>query len=159
MSRHSRCLVLMAKKDWQAALPECNEALDIWREGLGPNHPDTSLALKNVGRILFELGRAEEGCLDIANALAIEETSLGAEHPTIAGTLLFSSDCRAARGESQDALALDLRALAIREKKLGPTHPRTGEILAQVARRYADVHDAAHEKEYLARAAAIRPSP
>jgi tetratricopeptide (TPR) repeat protein len=131
MSRHSRCLVYMASRAFPRALDECSRALEIWREAVGPAHPDVSLALKNRGRILVELGRAEEGCRDLDEALAIEEASLDADHPTIAGTLLYLADCRAARGDTAGALTLDLRALAIREKKLGPTHAKTKEAFAQ----------------------------
>ena len=40
------------------------------KESVGPNHPDVSLGLKEVGRILIALGRVDEGCRDLEEALA-----------------------------------------------------------------------------------------
>jgi tetratricopeptide (TPR) repeat protein len=155
MSRHSRCVVLVEAQKLDAALADCSVALDIWKEALGPNHPDTSLALKNVGRIELRLGRIDEGCRDIEQALAIEEAALAGDHPTIATTLLYLADCRAARGDDAGALSLGLRALGIREARLGPRHPRTGDALASVGARYMAVHDPEHAKPFLDRARAI----
>jgi tetratricopeptide (TPR) repeat protein/predicted Ser/Thr protein kinase len=155
MSRHSRCVVLVEEHQLEAALADCNAALDIWKESLGANHPDVSLALKNIGAIELELGRIDEGCREIEQALAIEEATLAADHPTIAGTLLHLADCRAARADGAEALRLDLRALAIREAKLGPRHRKTADALASVGARYTALHDPEHAKPFLDRARAI----
>jgi serine/threonine protein kinase/tetratricopeptide (TPR) repeat protein len=155
MSRHSRCLVFVEEQKLESALAECTLALDIWKEALGENHPDTSLALKNVGRIELKLGRVDDGCRDLEQALTIEESTLTSDHPTIATTLLHLADCHAARADDAGALALDLRALSIREAKLGPRHPRTGEALSAVGARYAALHDPDHAKPFLDRARAI----
>jgi tetratricopeptide (TPR) repeat protein len=132
MSRHSRCLVLVEEGELAAALDECRLALGIWTEALGPKHPEVSLALKNMGRIEFKLGRVDDGCREIEEALAIEEASLEKDHPSLATTLLSLGECRSSRGDHTGALELELRALEIRQKKLGRSHSKTGEALAAV---------------------------
>jgi predicted Ser/Thr protein kinase/tetratricopeptide (TPR) repeat protein len=155
MSRQSRCTVLVEQGRLEAALADCNLAFDIWTAALGANHPDVSLALKNIGAIELKLGHVDEGCRQLEQALAIEEATLSADHPTIATTLLRLADCRAARSDEAGALRLDLRALAIREAKLGPHHRKTGEALASVGARYTTLHDPEHAKPFLDRARAI----
>jgi tetratricopeptide (TPR) repeat protein/predicted Ser/Thr protein kinase len=133
MSKNSHCLVLLEQERLNDARVDCTVALDIWREALGANHPDVSLALKSLGRIEIKADHRELGCKDLEDALAIEEAALAADHPTIAGTLLYLAECR----DDKAALALEQRALDIRTAKLGADHPRTVEARAAVDRRRA----------------------
>lgn len=125
MSKESHCLALTDENQLDAALVECNSALEIWREALGKDHPDVSLALKAIARIELLQGHVDDSCRDAKQALAIEEASLAPDHPTIAGTLLIVGDCQVAKGNRKGAEEAFRRAIDIRTAKLGPTHPKT----------------------------------
>jgi tetratricopeptide (TPR) repeat protein len=114
-----------------------------------------SLALQSRGHVLFGLGRADEGCIDLEEARSIQEAALDPSHPTLAVTLLGLGECHALRGDVAGALDLELRALAIREAKLGRAHPKTAEALERVGGRYATLHDDERARPLLERARTI----
>jgi CHAT domain-containing protein/tetratricopeptide (TPR) repeat protein len=129
-------------------------ALAIREKVLGPEHPDTATSLNNLANVLFEQGKdvrasaAEQRARErigqrvqsvseveglYRRALAIQERSLGAEHPAIANTLNNLAAMLDQQGKSAEAEPLQRRALAILEKALGPLHPDTAATLTTLA--------------------------
>ena len=129
-------------------------ALAIREKVLGPEHPDTATSLNNLANVLFEQGkdvrasaaeqraRASSGqrvqsVSEIEGlyrrALAIQERSLGAEHPALANTLNNLAAMLDQQGKSAESEPLQRRALAILEKALGPLHPDTAATLTTLA--------------------------
>ncbi len=87
-------------------------------------------ALAIVYRVL---DRFDESQAHYERALAIQERTLGAEHPLLAGTLNNIANLHTLRGDSDQVLAIFTRALEIGERSLGPDHPQVGSLLGNLA--------------------------
>src|SRR5512140_3058473 len=127
-------------------------ALAIREKVLGMDHPDTATSMNNLANVLQEQGKDEllspsearaqaqsnlqaytETESLFRKALAIQERTLGPEHPATANTLNNLSTYLDRRGRPQEAEPLQRRALAILEKRLGPLHPDTAAMLTTLA--------------------------
>jgi CHAT domain-containing protein/tetratricopeptide (TPR) repeat protein len=118
--------------------------VEIHRQTLGPEDPQTATSLSNLGNVYYLQGRFAEAEKIHRQVLAIREKVLGPDHPDTATSLnnlanvlfeqgkderasLSEQRARARTGERVQALSeiesLYRRALAIQEKKLGPDHP------------------------------------
>jgi CHAT domain-containing protein len=71
-------------------------------------------------------------------ALAVDEKSLGPDHPDVARDLNNLAGVYNSQGRYAEAEPLDRRALAIREKALGPNHPDVAISLSNLAAAFAD---------------------
>lgn len=126
--------------------------LAIREKGLGPEHPDTATSMNNLANVLQEQGKDEMLSPSEARAqarfnlqvytetenlfrkaLAIQERTLGPDHPATANTLNNLSTYLDRRGRPEEAEPLQRRALAILEKRLGPLHPDTAAMLTTLA--------------------------
>lgn len=126
--------------------------LAIREKVLGPEHPDTATSMNNLANVLQEQGKDEmlspsearaqarfnlqaytetEGLF--RKALAIQERTLGPNHPATANTLNNLSTYLDRRGRAEEAEPLQRRALDILEKSLGPLHPDTAAMLTTLA--------------------------
>ncbi len=127
-------------------------ALAIREKVLGAEHPDTATSMNNLANVLQEQGKDEllspsearaqaqfnlqaytETESLFRKALAIQERTLGPDHPATANTLNNLSTYLDRRGRPQEAEPLQRRALAILEKRLGPLHPDTAAMLTTLA--------------------------
>jgi CHAT domain-containing protein/tetratricopeptide (TPR) repeat protein len=130
------------------------KALAIREKVLGGGHPDTATSLNNLANVLFEQGKderssgAEQRARALAGeriqavseveglyrrAMAIQERSLGPEHPALANTLNNFAAMLDQQGKFTESEPLQRRALAIFEKSLGPLHPDTAATLTTLA--------------------------
>ena len=126
--------------------------LAIREKLLGPEHPDTATSMNNLANALQEQGKDEllspsesraqarfnlqaftETESLFRKALAIQERTLGPDHPATANTLNNLSTYLDRRGRPQEAEPLQRRALAILDKALGPPHPDTAAMLTTLA--------------------------
>jgi len=129
-------------------------ALGIREKVLGPNHPDTATSLNNLANVLFEQGKDERSSAAeqrarassgqrvqsvseveglYRRALAIQERSLGPDHPSLANTLNNLAALLDQQGKFTESEPLQRRALVILEKALGPLHPDTAATLTTLA--------------------------
>ena len=127
-------------------------AFAIREKVLGAEHPDTATSMNNLANVLQEQGKDEllspsEARIQarfnlqayteteslFRKALAIQERTLGPDHPATANTLNNLSTYLDRRGRSQEAEPLQRRALDILEKSLGPLHPDTAAMLTTLA--------------------------
>ena len=127
-------------------------ALAIREKVLGAEHPDTATSMNNLANVLQEQGKDEllspsearaqarfnlqaytETESLFRKALAIQERTLGPNHPATANTLNNLSTYLDRRGRPQEAEPLQRRALDILEKRLGSLHPDTAAMLTTLA--------------------------
>ena len=127
-------------------------ALAVREKVLGAAHPDTATSMNNLANVLQEQGKDEllspsearaqasfnlQAYTETENlfrkALAIQERTLGANHPATANTLNNLSTYLDRRGRPEEAEPLQRRALDILEKNLGPLHPDTAAMLTTLA--------------------------
>ena len=107
------------------ARPLYERALAINEKALGPEHPQTALALNNLAHLLQDQGDLAGARTLHERALAIRERTLGPDHPDTAESLNNLALLLQDQGDLAAARPLFERALAIYQKALGPEHPST----------------------------------
>ena len=113
-----------------------NNALQSYREILGPEHPSTLAIIANLASTYRNQGRWKEAEELQATELKIRSKVLGAEHP---GTLtsianLASTLCN--QGRWKEAEDLELQVMETRKRVLGAEHPETLASMANLALTY-----------------------
>jgi tetratricopeptide (TPR) repeat protein len=68
--------------DYDAARPLYERALAIREQVLGPNHPETALALNNLAGLLYRQEDLSTARSLLEQSLAILQRALGPQHPT-----------------------------------------------------------------------------
>ncbi|PCC75123.1 Serine/threonine protein kinase [Nannocystis exedens] len=123
------------------------------------------------GAALHDAGMFEAAQAEYERMLALQQATLGLDHPELAVPLSSLAMIRSLRGDLDGAEALHRQALALSEAALGPSHPyvgasllnlgtlavRRGEVAEaeRLARRALELLTAAHGDESLALTAAI----
>jgi CHAT domain-containing protein/Flp pilus assembly protein TadD len=129
-------------------------ALAVRERVLGPEHPDVATNLANLAKVLQELGKDQQisaseartrqrtgasvgGSTEIEGmyrrALAIQDRTLGRQHPSTALTLKNFGDMLAQRGDYAQAEEMERAALATMEKVFGEQHPDTAAVLTSLS--------------------------
>ncbi len=97
---------------------------------------ETATTLNEQAVALYHQGRYGEALPLCQRALAINEATLGPDHPDVAASLNNLAALYQAQGQYTEALPLLKRALAIWEKALGPDHPHVATNLNNLAELY-----------------------
>ena len=117
-----RCALLRRYQGlYSAALEMADRALRLRR--LEPPHPETASLLYVRGDILFAMGETHGAQESYAEALAMAEQTLGAEHPVVARYLRRVAHTESVFGDLARARTLRERALAVGEAGFAPCHP------------------------------------
>jgi tetratricopeptide (TPR) repeat protein len=108
------------------------ETFETRRRVLGPEHPDTLIAMANLAYTLEQrhwfdgetrpLSEAEELS---SKALAIQRHLLGPEHPDTLNSSIYLAMSLALQGRYLEAAKLEQETLAIQRRVLGPEHANT----------------------------------
>ncbi|KAL7552281.1 hypothetical protein ACHAWF_015514 [Thalassiosira exigua] len=93
-------------------LARYREALAVYRESLGPDHPHVAGTLKNVGTVLAVQGRHDEAMECFREARRIYELACAAERD-VASAISCMGNVHNRRGEFEEALALYGEALDV----------------------------------------------
>jgi CHAT domain-containing protein/Tfp pilus assembly protein PilF len=124
---------LLGQGKYAAAERSCREALQIRRQVLGEQHPDTATSYNNVGVCLTGQGQHAKALPLFEMALHIRRKVLGEQHPHTAVSYNNVARCLDAQGQHAKALPLFEKALHIRRKVLGEQHPDTAQSYNNVA--------------------------
>jgi tetratricopeptide (TPR) repeat protein len=119
--------------NYPKAQPYHEQALAIFEQELGPEHPAIAISLNNLAGLLSSIGDYAAARPLLERALAITEKRLEPDHSGTAQSLNNLADLLKAQGDYAAARPLLERALAITEKVLGPRHPRTATSLNNLA--------------------------
>jgi CHAT domain-containing protein/Flp pilus assembly protein TadD len=152
MSNLGRVLDLQGK--YAEAERMYRQSLAVREKALGRDHPDVATNLNNLAKVMQDLGKDQQigvsearararagaavGALtEIENlyrrALAIQDRSLGREHPATALTLSNLGGLLAVRGDFAQAETMQRAALGTMEKVFGEQHPDTAAVLTSLA--------------------------
>ena len=104
--------------DYAKAEPLFQRALKIREKALGPDHPDTALALNNLALLYYSMGDYAKAEPLYQRALKIDEKALGPDHPDTARALNNLALLKIDLGEAKDAILLATRAREAEEKYL-----------------------------------------
>ena len=135
------------------AEPLYRQALAINETILGPN-PTVASNLSNLAAVLQDLSQLPEAELFFRRALAVDQKSLGPEHPKVGTDLSNLSQFLQATNRFAEAEPHSRQALAIDETTLGSQHPDVARDLNNLGRRYFGVTNRSAEAEQLYRRAA-----
>src|SRR6266852_2320413 len=127
---------LRERAQYEQAESLYQRALRIWKQPLGPEHPQVAHALFGLALLYCEQAKYEQAEALYQRALRIWEQALGPEHPQVAYPLSGLATLYREQGSYEQAEPLYQRALAIREQHLGQQHRETAKSLADLARLY-----------------------
>ena len=102
-----------------------DQALEIQRRVLGPEHPDTLYSMNNLAIVYYYQGKyAQAEALD-SQTLEIRRRVLGPEHPDTLNSMNILATVYDDEGKYAQAEALFSQTLEIQRRVLGPEHPDT----------------------------------
>jgi len=145
----------MNQARYAAAEEFLQRALAIYERG-DPKDSGLSLTINSLANDYDLQGRSDEAEALYKRALAIQEATLGADHPYVALTLGNIAIVYRNQGRYQDAERLHKRALAIREKTYSASHPDVAVSLMNVGAVYMSQSKYAEAEKQFNRALAIR---
>lgn len=118
---------------YDAAHEQFQMALEIRRNELGDNDPDTLQTLSSMGSVLRNLGNYSEAETFERKALDGRREVLGSEHPDTLSSIDDMGLLLHYTGKFEDAEVYYREALAGREKVVGADHPDTLDSLNNLA--------------------------
>ena len=114
------------------------EMLELRRKVLGPEHPDTLLAMNNLAHGYDTLGRRDEASRMNKEALALCTRILGPEHRHTLDALNDMATFDDEAGRREEALKLREQAVKLRRKAIGPEDPDTLNAMFDLATSYQE---------------------
>lgn len=121
------------RRDPTESIPNYTRAIEILAE-LGPEHDQQrAVLLSSEGVAMRNLGRYAEAQQLYEQALVIQESRLGPDHPDLATTYNNLAIVVRRAGDYRRARQLYHKALAIREAHFGPDHEWVAETLNNLA--------------------------
>jgi serine/threonine protein kinase len=120
----------------KSAADQCRKALTLYRQHLGPDHPETLRSRHNLARSYHDLGRYTDALELHEETLAVQKARLGPDHPDTLQSMDSLASTYAALCRRADALQLREETLALRKARLGPDHPDTLSSMYSLANSY-----------------------
>ena len=152
---NERAKLQAVRGNTEAARALFEEAVSLWSEERGPEHPDVATALVNVaGTRIHEAQGLDRARAEIERALDIQVGLLGQDHPDVARSLGQLAGLELLEGRADEARSLHERALAVQERVLGPDAPEVGYTLGSIASA-TSTSDPATARAAMERGAAI----
>ncbi|CAF5020227.1 unnamed protein product, partial [Rotaria sp. Silwood1] len=99
------------------------QALDITKKILPPNHPDLAASFNNIGIVYDEMGEYSKALSWYERSLEIRKIALPPNHPDLASSYNNIAVVYGQMGEYSKALSYYEKDLEITKKALPPNHP------------------------------------
>ena len=128
------------------------QALRIWEEQLGAEHPLVAHALHGLALLSARQRRESQAEALFQRALHIREQQLGETHPETAHVLHDFAGFQHVQGRTQEAAIMYQRALTTREHVLGSDHQLTLDTRARLQEVLGQMSEAPHKEEGMAAA-------
>ncbi|KAE8361552.1 purine and uridine phosphorylase [Aspergillus caelatus] len=110
---------------WEEAEELDLQALELRKQVLGPEHPDTLTSMANLASTYQNQGRWKEAEELDVQVIELRKQVLGPEHPDTLTSMNNLAYTWKLLGKVQDALALMEKCVELRCNLLGPDHPHT----------------------------------
>jgi tetratricopeptide (TPR) repeat protein len=123
-----------SQQKWDLAESSLLQSLHIAEQALGPEHPDVSALLNNLGVLYAMRGRLGEAEAMHRRALVLRRKAFGTENPHTAVSAANLAEVLAAEGKSDEAGILFAEALKIQERTFGVEGPEVASTLEKFAR-------------------------
>ncbi|MBV9622328.1 MAG: tetratricopeptide repeat protein, partial [Gammaproteobacteria bacterium] len=141
--------------DLKAAEAPMREALLLWRQYYGLNHPRTAESMNNLASLLYQEGRYGEAARQWTEALPVYRVVYGEAHPELATLLNNLGRSELMAGHVDAAIPLARSALEMGQTLKGATHGDLVPPLNSLAMAYLYKGDAATAYDYAERALKI----
>jgi tetratricopeptide (TPR) repeat protein len=148
---------LLTVGGWQSweRIPVWHDLVSFW-EAAAAGAPNAGFPAGQLGVQMERHGMRERAETLYRRAIALDEASLGPDHPFVAINLQNLADLDFDRKRFAEAESLYRRAIAIREKSLGPEHPELAITLNNLGALYRVQGRYAEAEPLYRRALAIR---
>ena len=127
---------------WRASYQDAEKylthALELYRQILGPEHPDTAQALDSLATLYTKQGKYQEAEAYYRDALQIRERVAESAPTELARTLNNLALLRQGQGRYQEAEELYQRVLSIEETTVGLDHPDIATTYSNLALLYEE---------------------
>jgi non-specific serine/threonine protein kinase/serine/threonine-protein kinase len=137
------------------ALPLLDDAIEVRRQELGPEHPEVASAANDLAAVYLKMEQPDVAAPLLDEALAIQERA-GIEDAELAKTLNHLGYVAARKRDYPRARELWERALAIRERVLGVDSPEAAMMHGNLSLLYASLDEPERARAAIDRAIAIR---
>jgi CHAT domain-containing protein/tetratricopeptide (TPR) repeat protein len=135
-SLHNLAALYRSMGQHARAEPLLRQAVKIYGESLGEEHPRFATSLDSLAALYRSMGEDARAEPLIRQAMEIRRKTLGEEHPRFAVSLGNLAALFLSRGEHARAEPLFRQALEIRRKALGEEHPHVAASLGRLAAFY-----------------------
>jgi serine/threonine-protein kinase len=131
------------------------QAVDIRRERLGPDSPETLESMRHLAGVLNRLGEHDRAETMYRDVLTRQRAMYGGDTPETATTLVELAHVLPYKGRSAEAIELFEEAATIRRRTLGTQHPAVADVL-DVLSNLVRANDVGRAEALLREALAIR---
>ncbi len=128
--------VMVHQGQYPEAQEKLEQAMSLFEQSLGKDHPQVAAAHSGIAHVLFKQGHYDKARVQLERVLAIQQRSLGPEHPNVAKTLNNLGGILVGQDKLSAARKVYQRSLVIKEKVLGPRHPN----VAYTLNNLGDIH-------------------
>ncbi|SCO92473.1 uncharacterized protein FRV6_16601 [Fusarium oxysporum] len=101
------------------------KALDLTKEALGPEHPDTLTSMNNLANVLDHQDNYKEAEEVYRQTLDLAKEVLGREHPNTLANMYNLAEVLGDQGKYEEAEQMHRQTLDLASEVLGPQHPNT----------------------------------
>jgi tetratricopeptide (TPR) repeat protein len=122
---------------WDEAEKIYVQVIEIEKEKLGADHPDTLASMANLAVIYSEQGREDEAEKLKVQVIEIRKEKLGADHPDTLASMANLAVTYSQQGRQDKAEKLKVQVMEIQKEKLGVDHPSTLTSMANLAVTYS----------------------
>jgi tRNA A-37 threonylcarbamoyl transferase component Bud32 len=122
----------------KAAIKQFERGLELRRDQLGPDHPDTLECMNNLATAHQAAGQLDKALPLLEQTLAKFKEQLGPDHPHTLANMNNLARAYQHAGQLAKALPLFEQVLAKRKEQLGPDHPNTLLSMNNLGMAYKD---------------------
>ncbi|RHZ65358.1 uncharacterized protein CDV56_109374 [Aspergillus thermomutatus] len=119
---------------YKAAEDQFLQVLNIQKQVLGPEHPDTLTGMASLALTYSHQGRWKEA--EELEIKVMRKQELGPEHPDTLASMAMLALIYQEQGRWKEAEVLKIQVLEMRKQVLGPEHPDTLTSMASLALAY-----------------------
>jgi hypothetical protein len=107
--------------------------LALYKEVVGPKHPDTIRAMANLASTWRQQGRSDKAERLEVEVLALCKEVVGPKHPDTISAMANLASTWHQQGGSDEAERLQVEVLALYKEVVGPKHPDTVRAMTNLA--------------------------
>jgi tetratricopeptide (TPR) repeat protein len=142
--------------DYKNAEIYYKQALEIYKQALGEDHPDYAMSLNNLGSLYDDIGDYKNAEIYYKKAAEIYKQAFGEDHPDYASSLNNLGALYVVVGDYKNAEIYYKQALEIYKQALGEDHPDYAMSLNNLGILYSDMGDYKAAEPYYKQALAIQ---